>query len=178
MKLNIRFIFFTLILLVPLTFWGQTTQFGDTSIIASTLEKLRELYDTQDTTFHLVTNNKILKINAVGTYISVDSKKGVINRIVLSSYTSKGIFSEEYIFYRGKCIFVYQTFEFFMEIPTKTKFTNFKGIKAWETRFYLGDDKLIYQKTAGIKEAYISYSADDLKNEKERILDFIKKKLE
>jgi hypothetical protein len=87
-----------------------------------------------------------------------------------------GLFSGEYFFYKRELIFVYQTFEYFAEIQTKTEFTNFKGIKGWESRFYFDDEKLKYQRTSGLKEIYISYSGGELVNEKNRLLDFIKGK--
>lgn len=81
--------------------------------------------------------------------------------------------SAEYFINNGQILFVYQTFEFFEEIKTKSKFRNFKGFLGWESRYFFENEQLKYSKTSGKKEESLSYSANELRFEKIRLFNFI-----
>lgn len=150
--------------------FAQDTSVGDSSVVTYIHQELKDMYGKNDTTFYLLTKRQLHKITTNGTNVSIEKTDNTISRIVIISFTKSGEFAEEYLFKNGKLIFVYQTFTYFQEVPSKTKAVNFKGQRYWETRFYFTDERLKYQKTTGEKEMEHIYFEKDLLEVKNKLL--------
>lgn len=166
--------FILLLAISPLFLSAQEYSLGDSSVMAEILKKLSAQYGTQDTTLHHLTKKQLLHSPVNGTEISVDIKKGAIMRVVLWAASGEGMFSEEYIFYDRKLMMVYQSFEFFLEVKTNSRFINIKGARGWETRYFFVDEKLAFQKTSGAKQTLFAYGEKELMQEKNRLIEFIR----
>jgi hypothetical protein len=147
-----RILLFFFLFPAPCILSAQESSSGDSSVAAAILKSLSAQYGTQDTTLHYLTKKQLLRQPVSGTEISADMKKGTIMRILLMAMSADGNFSEEYIFIEGKIAMVYQTFEFFREVKSDTRFTNFKGAKGWESRFFFVNEKMVFRKTNGIRQ--------------------------
>lgn len=101
-------------------------------------------------------------------------KDGKINKIVVFSAKSKGVLAYEMYLHEGQIIFVYQTFGYFREIKTDSKFVNFEGNQGWESRYYFDNDKVVYEENDGLKEKQDDYTTADFLKETKAILALFK----
>lgn len=152
---------------------AQTTTTGDSTLVRGIDRYLSSIYDKQDTPLYFLTKKSLQKIPSTGSKVYAERKGRNIQRIGISSMTSKGEFAEEYWFRDSKLIFVYQTFVYFQEFTPLSKITNFQGMRYWESRFYLANEQVQYQITTGIKEKKQNYTTSDLVKQKNRLLKFI-----
>lgn len=153
---------------------AQSFTSGDSSIVNTTNQYLASIYGTQDTTICYLSRQQLIKIPSYGSKLFFDLKDHGIQRIGISSFTNKGELSEEYWFKNDQLIFVYQTLEYFEESRPLGYIRNFKGLVYWESRFYLEKDRLVFEKTTGIKDQGLKYQETDLYREKNRLLKLIK----
>ena len=166
--------FFLLILLMlSLSARTQESRQGDSTVIGRIMEMMHSLYGKNDTTLIFLTQSSFQKLPAYGTELQVEKIKGVISRIISNCFTEKGNLAEEYWFYHGELVFVYQTFIYFIEKAPGYQPFNFRGQRFWETRFYLVHEKLKFQATTGKIDSEAAYLEKDLLREKESILGFL-----
>jgi hypothetical protein len=160
--------------LVTTSLIAQSFISGDSSIANNTNRYLASIYGTQDTTIYYLSRRRLIKIPSYGSKLFFDLKDHSIQRIGISSMTGKGELSEEYWFKNNQLIFVYQTLEYFNESGALSNNRNFKGLVYWETRFYLEKNRLVFEKTTGIKDPGSKYHETDLFREKNRLLKIFK----
>jgi hypothetical protein len=168
-----RFSFFISFTIAPILLLAQESFSGDSSAAAGILKNLSAQYSTQDSTVHYLTKSQLLKNPVPGAEVSVDYKKGTVTRIVVSSVTDEGMFSEEYIFLDRRLQLVYQTFEYFIEIKSDSRFVNFKGLRGWESRYFFVDERLVFRKTSSLKQAAWTYNENEIMEEHVRLNKFI-----
>jgi hypothetical protein len=159
---------------LPHQVFAQKTTWGDTSVVRGIDAKASYIYEHSDTTFHWFTKKQFQKTPSFSNEIRVAQKDSKINKIVVFSTKSKGILAHEMYMYEGKIIFVYQTFGYFREIKTGSKFVNFEGNQGWESRYYFNNEKIVYQENDGLKEKLDDYSTADFLKEIKAILALFK----
>jgi hypothetical protein len=144
---------------------AQKTTWGDTSVVRGIDAKASYIYEHSDTTLHWFTKKQFQKTPSFSHEIRVAQKDGKTNKIVVISTKSKGVLAHEMYLHEGKIIFAYQTFGYFREIKTGSKFVNFEGNQGWESRYYFENDKLAFYENDGLKEKPDDYTATDFLKE-------------
>ncbi len=124
--------------------------FGDSLIVAKVKAKTSMIFDNKDKTSFYLTKKRFHKEKTYGTNIIAHSKNGNFNRIIAITTTKKGILSAEYYYENTKLIYIYQTFEYFNKYKDQARWKNFKGLPAWENKYYISENKIIYQKQKGL----------------------------
>ncbi len=136
---------------------GQEIARGDTSIVTNIREITSSIYQNSTDIHWINTKKQFSGEESFGTYITAYHLNNLFNRIITTSTFEEGTLSSEWYFDGDKLIYVYQTFEYFQESKETPLWKNFKGIGAWESRFYLIDERIHYEKHRGRK-------ADPIKN--------------
>ncbi|MEO9483794.1 MAG: hypothetical protein ABJG47_10130 [Ekhidna sp.] len=140
---------FGLMLMPALCLQGQELTSGDATVVDRIKKTTSFIYENKDETFFFLTNTQLEAANTHGTSLTAHLRDGFINRAITISLTSNGQLSSEFYFDDQQLIYVYQTFEFFAEAPSRSKWKNFKGISGWESRYYFINEELNFQKHLG-----------------------------
>lgn len=144
-----RIAFFSILMLLCLISNAQELIVGDSTVVKNIKSKTSKIYENKDKTSFYLTNKRLRKIKTFGTNIIANFKNDTINRIVSISMTKNGQLATEWYYWNNKLVYVYESFEFFEESKKKSSWKNFKNFYAWESRYYLVDEKLKYQKHKG-----------------------------
>lgn len=133
----------------PLTFAADNVpkREGDPSIAAPILAKTRDL--KPDGQAHLLTKANLSGVpGTYGTEVHLSTVQGAPARLVVSSWTPQGVFSQEYYVDNDQLVFVYETLSLFADQPP-TGWRNFMGYSGWERRIYLTDESIGFIETFG-----------------------------
>lgn len=133
--------------------YSQDVVIGDTLGVGTIKQSTSRIYAHADKTEFFLTSLPLQYQPSYGTSLTAYSKNDTINRIVAVSFTDKGVLSTEFFYEDEALIFVYETFEFFKEFKEAAIWQNFKGIDAWESRYYFILDHLICHMHIGRRDA-------------------------
>ena len=168
MRIKMIFLFF-----IPITGLGQGLMAGDSSIVKVTQPKLSAIYDTKDTTLFFLTKRSFIDQPVCAANIVCYIKNDTPNRIVVNYTLDDGILSKEFWIDEGKLIFCYITEEYFDGYAKKAGWKNFKHLQAYESRYYLDNEKIVYEKHHGVESLMTGEINSQLMREKERLLSYI-----
>lgn len=120
---------------------------GDPSIAALILAKTRDL--KPDGYAHLLTKNNLSGMpDAYGTEAHLSAVQGIPVKLVLSAWTPKGTYAQEFYLDGNEVILVYETLSQFAGEPP-TGWRNFMGYSGWERRIYLKNGAIGFTETLG-----------------------------
>lgn len=126
---------------------GTPKREGDPSIAAPILAKTREL--KPDSYGHLLTRQNLSGMpGAYGTEAHLSTLQSVPVKLVLSAWTPKGTYAQEFYVDNNEIVLVYETFSQFAGEP-KTGWRNFMGYGGWERRIYLLNGSIRFVETFG-----------------------------
>lgn len=131
---------------------------GDSTRIPGIKKLVSEIYGNSDSLIFDLTNEQLREIRTFGTSLRGHFANNSINRIIATSTTANGQLSTEWYFINNQVIYVYETFEYFNEIAKPYQWTNFKGLKGWESRYYITDNQIVCQRHIGLTRQMIAES--------------------
>lgn len=166
-------IIFAFLLIFSFNLHGQELFLGDSTGVYLIKQKTSAIYDDKDKTQFLLTKKQLRQTKTFGTSLIVHSKNDTINRVITISMTKKGQLSTEWYFSNQQLIYVYESFEFFNENKNEYTWKNFKGLTAWESRYYFINKQLKYHKHKGLKKIEAKKKENLLLKESKSILNYI-----
>jgi len=151
---------------------AQEQKIGDSTVVDDIKKITSKIYDNKDKTHFFLTKSSLRQMKTFSTNITAYSKEKAINRIVAFSTLKSGILATEWYFQNNTLVYVYESFEYFDENKPKDGWKNFKGLYAWENRYYFVDEEVKYQKLKGIKSK--KRTPNDVLIEGKKMLTYIK----
>lgn len=152
---------------------GQEIVTGDSTVVDEIKRRTSEIYENRDRTDFFLTKKPLRQMKIYGTEIIVHSNKGAVNRIIAKSTTKRGQLSTEWYFTNDELIYAYESFEYFNEYKGTKGWKNFKGLQAWEGRYYFVDQSIKYQKHKGRKPNQKGHEVIAIQKDGKAILEYI-----
>jgi len=156
---------------------GQGLIIGDSTVVDEIKSKTSEIYENKDKTYFFLTKVPLRQEQTLATTITAHSSDGDINRIIAISFTDKGQLATEWYFLNHELIFAFESFEYFTESAVQTGYENFKGFQAWESRYYVVDNEVKYQKHKGRKHIQENKEAVIVQKNGKSVLNYVIKNI-
>ena len=154
---------------------AQEVSFGDANVGDEIKKKTSGIYKNKDKTKFLLTKKKFQKGFTCGMEIIAYSKDNKFNRLIAKTCTKNGRMGIEFYFENDKLIHSYQTFEFYNEKAGKGSWKNFKGLMAWESRYYFKQGELAFHRHKGRSDISADSKGEKIKNLALKVFDFVRK---
>jgi hypothetical protein len=152
---------------------GQELLIGDATVVKAIKAKTSKIYNNKDQTYFLLTKKQLRSTKTYGINIIAHSKNDTINRIIAISFTKKGQLSTEWYFVKNKLIHAYESFEYFKERGKNSSWKNFKGLNAWESRYYFVNEEIKYQKHKGRKKQKLNSKINHVLKDGRAIINYV-----